>query len=112
MPQLNQSFGTDEHWVAAQRRKPHIRRIAVTGRAEWKHLPVRLARRGQKIDQAVCRIAQVANAETARQGSWMKQDAAAAREFHLPILQSLGDEWHPFHCITKCDEIKANASDE
>ena len=64
-----------------------IRRIAITGRIEREDLPELDGCVGEKVSEFVGSSAEITNTEARGQGSEMKEDSAAAGEFHLVTIR-------------------------
>jgi hypothetical protein len=68
--------------VPGKRRKTGVRRIAATGRAQWKDLPECLTGRTKKINEAKSFISKRAYAVTAGKRCRVKKYSASAKLWH------------------------------
>ena len=79
----------DQQRVAGEGGEALVGRVAVAGRAERQDLPEPLLGRSQEVDEAIRLVAQVADAESARQRRWMEQKPTRPRQPHAPSPHAL-----------------------
>ncbi len=77
-----EALGADEQGIAGEGGEELVGRVAIAGGAEGEDLPEGLRGGVEPVDPSVGGGAEVADAETAGEGSGVEEDAAGAREMH------------------------------